>query len=207
MRIFGTKSVWMTIFMLLCVAYEKSRACFLSVWSTEMGARLLSGGLSSEADWGRGGLAVMLSLTPKSQVTGDPGLEIMLADTCWITSRWRVGLSGFLEVILIGPICLIRCRLSTLSGINFGSSGAASSSSSKGESYTTPLVADVSSSLVPLTSSALILGTVGGGVSRAAWLASKPISPFFACNLKMIHWIFDNKMRRPFLASLSCCRS
>ena len=52
------------------------------MWSTDIGARLFSGGLSMEADWGRGGAVVMLSFTPKSQVTGEPGLEMMAADTC-----------------------------------------------------------------------------------------------------------------------------
>ena len=196
----------MTIILFCWCSYEKSRACFLRVWSTEMGALLFSGGLSSEADCGLGGLAVILSFTPKSQVTGDPGLEIILADTCWITSRWRVGLSGFFESKLMGPICLIRCLLSTLSGINFGSSWAASSPLSQCLSSATPLVTGGSStfSLVPLTSSALTVATGGGGVSWAAWLASNSISPFLACNFKMIYWIFDKKIMRPFLASLSC---
>ena len=47
-----------------------------------MGARLFSGGLSIEAEVGRGGAVVMLSFTPKSHVTGEPGLEMMEADTC-----------------------------------------------------------------------------------------------------------------------------
>jgi len=66
----------------------------------------------------------MLSFTPKSQFTGDPGLEIIVVDMCWITSLCLVGLLGGLEVILIGPICFMRCLLSRLSGLNFGSSGA-----------------------------------------------------------------------------------
>ena len=51
-----------------------------------MGARLLTGGLSREADVGRGGAVVMLSFTPKSQDTGEPGREMRLADTWAITS-------------------------------------------------------------------------------------------------------------------------
>ena len=115
-----------TLLIYTC-AYEKSRACFLSVWSTEMGALLFSGGLSIEAEVGRGGAVVMLSFTPKSQVTGEPGLEMMEADTCWITSRCRVGFSGGFEVISIGPICLIKCRLSRLSGLNLTASSSPTS--------------------------------------------------------------------------------
>ena len=37
------------------VCYEKSSACFLSVWSTDMGARLFSGGDNMVAEVGLGG--------------------------------------------------------------------------------------------------------------------------------------------------------
>ena len=67
-----------------------------------MGALLFSGGDSMVAEVGLGGAVVMLSFTPKSQVTGDPGLERMLAETCWMMSLCRVGLSGGLEVMRIG---------------------------------------------------------------------------------------------------------
>ena len=40
-----------------------------------------------EAEVGLGGAVVMDSLTPKSQETGDPGLEMMLADT-WAMTSW-----------------------------------------------------------------------------------------------------------------------
>ena len=51
-----------------------------------MGARLLSGGLRRDAVWGLGGATVMDSLTPKFQVTGDPGLESTLLGTSPTTS-------------------------------------------------------------------------------------------------------------------------
>jgi len=83
-----------------------------------MGARLLSGGLRRDAVWGLGGATVMDSLTPKFQVTGDPGLESTLLGTSPTTSLCLVGLAGGMESIVIGPICLIRCRLSKLSGFS-----------------------------------------------------------------------------------------
>jgi hypothetical protein len=51
-----------------------------------MGARLLSGGLRREAESGLGGATVMDSLTPKFQVTGDPGLDRTLLGTSPTTS-------------------------------------------------------------------------------------------------------------------------
>ena len=56
-----------------------STACFLSLWS----------GLRRAAVCGLGGATVMDSLTPKFQVTGDPGLERILLGTSPTTS-WRI---------------------------------------------------------------------------------------------------------------------
>ena len=63
--------------------HEKSRACFLSVWSTEMGARRGGGGLREAPQLvpGRGGAAVIESFSPKFHVTGEPGREITCAGT------------------------------------------------------------------------------------------------------------------------------
>ena len=152
------------------VCYEKSSACFLSVWSTDMGARLFSGGDNMVAEVGLGGAVVMLSFTPKSQVTGDPGLERILAETCWMTSLCLVGLSGGLDVIRIGPICLIRCLLSRLSAINLGSSLLESSVAS-------PLVTTSPIPPTPFSLMSVLLMTAGGGTSLAESLFSNSISP------------------------------
>ena len=53
-----------------------------------MGALLISGGLRREADRGLGGATVMDSLTPKFQVTGDPGLDRTLLGTS-LTTSWK----------------------------------------------------------------------------------------------------------------------
>ena len=127
---------------------------------------------------------VIDSFTPKSQDTGEPGRERMLADTCWITSRCRVGLSGGLEVMRMGPICLIRWRLSRLSALNFGSSGSGSGSgaaSTLSPSAAPPPLPPSSSLVTPFSSSAWSVATGGGGTSLAASLVSHSISPFSAC--------------------------
>ena len=114
------------MFLFFQIVYEKSSACFLKVWSTDIGARLGGGGLRHAPQLvpGRGGVAPIESFTPKFQTVGEPGREMTVGGTSEIMSfnviiiinmindvvitRCLVGFIGGVESIMMGPICLIR---------------------------------------------------------------------------------------------------
>ena len=81
-----------------------------------MGARLGCGGDRQDPQEvpGLGGAVVMESFMLKFHVEGELGRERTPEGTCLTMSLCLVGLEGGVELIRMGPICLIRCRLSRL---------------------------------------------------------------------------------------------